>query len=61
MITLLKFLIIVTAFAAFVYAAALAMQGNLEMEVVMRDYQTAMSYLKVLLEQLLTKLDGFRP
>ena len=41
MISLLKALIMVLALLAFIYAASLAMQGNLEAEIIMRDYITA--------------------
>ena len=35
-----------SALAAFVYAATLAMQGNLEMEVVKQDVDTLYDYLQ---------------
>ncbi len=55
MISLLKTLIIVLALLAFIYAATLAMQGNLESEIIMRDYITAKSYLSIQLQLLLEK------
>ncbi len=46
MISLLKTIIMTSALAAFVYAATLAMQGNLEMEVVKQDVDTLYDYLQ---------------
>ena len=45
MISLLKALIMVLALLAFIYAASLAMQGNLEAEIIMRDYLTAKAFV----------------
>jgi hypothetical protein len=38
MVSILKALIVLGALVAFTYAAALALQGNLEMEIIMRDF-----------------------
>lgn len=40
---------------ALIYAAGLAMQGDLEMEIIMRDYVTAKTYLGTHLALLLQK------
>ena len=45
MITLLKLLIIISALLVFIYAASLAMQGDLEMEVIMKDVTTFKAFL----------------
>ncbi len=61
MVTLLKTLIIVVSFASFVYAANLAMQGDLEMEIIMRDYVTAKAFLLTEANALVAKLDEILP
>jgi hypothetical protein len=38
MVAILKTLIILGAFVTFTYAAALALQGNLEMEIILHDF-----------------------
>lgn len=45
MSSLLKVFIIATTLAVFIYCAALAMQGDLESEIIMRDYVTAKIYI----------------
>lgn len=45
MSSLLKVIIIATTLAVFIYCAALAMQGDLESEIIMRDYVTAKIYI----------------
>jgi uncharacterized protein (UPF0333 family) len=45
MVSLLKLIIIVASVMALIYAAGLAMQGDLEMEVIMQDYAIAKAYL----------------
>lgn len=55
MITLLKAIISILALLAFIYAANLAMQGSLEMKIIMHDYTTAKSYLSAQLQLLIEK------
>ena len=46
MVTILKAFIVLGALLAFTYAAALALQGNLEMEVIMRDFNAVKAGLE---------------
>lgn len=55
MVTLLKFIIIVASIMALIYAAGLAMQGDLEMEIIMRDYFIVKTYVASHLTLLLQK------
>ncbi len=51
MVSLLKTIIIVVSLAAFVYAASLAIQGDLESEIIMRDYVLLKAYLGTFLNR----------
>lgn len=55
MSSLLKFLIIILALFIFVYAASLAMRGDLESEIIIRDYITAKSLVTTQLQLLFEK------
>lgn len=48
--TLFKTLVVVIFVSGLLYCANLAFQGNLEMEIVLRDAHTAIAYIKSFLK-----------
>lgn len=59
MSSLIKTIIILLTLAAFIYCANLAMQGKLEMAVILADYEQAKAFVQTQAGPLLTTLDEF--
>ena len=59
MVSLLKTIIILLALVSFIYAARLAVLGDLESYIIMRDYHMAQSYITTVLQPLFGVLDEF--